>query len=407
MIVEDRISGSDGEGGPSHGRTSRSRPWPGALAACAAGLALACASGSAREDAAGQARWPVRAYGDSAPATWRLEERLRVESPDNAPFAGVSVGPRGRMYAWSRREETVRVYRPDGRPLRTLGGESGASRLEDVRGLAWEDAGHLWIVEGRRFAVFDTAGRFVREVPRVSRANGDPWGGAGFDRRGRLLDMAYGPGGGNHPVLLRLARDGSVLDTIRLPYLAPRELSPGSSRRMAGRPVGADTGAAPGGRRPRAAAIARAGHPFPHSPAATWAFDPDGHMWVARTDRYRIHRRTLEGDTVLEIDREAARPRPGLASLSVDADGRLWVRLAADRNEPATYDVFSRDGAYLARVETGVGVRAAPPVIHGRDVYYVGFPPGGWPPPEPGDLTRDTDFLVRARLVPSPRGRGS
>lgn len=371
--------------------------------------------------------WTARSFGDSAPAIWHLEEDIAVESPDGEPFVGLLVDDRGRMFIRSNRPDRVWIYGPEGEPRGSFGGpsedEDGAV-LDDVRGMTWGPDGELWVVEGDRFVAFDASGRFLRDVPRRSNANARRWDGAGFDDAGSLYDKGYA-GGAHDPVLLRLSPAGEVADTIRLPFLQPRYFSPGDQIRLPRSAARSDS--------PRAVAVARAGYPLPHSPAAIWAFDPRGALWVARTDAYRVHRRQLDGDTLTTVEREV-RPRsvsseekleiqrrmerqgeapdtaripsrkPILESLHADRDGRLWVRLATGSGSPTVYDVFDRDGVYLARVETGVRISTGPPVAHGDTLYYVGSRPGSWPPPEPGDFGPITNHAVRARLVETADG---
>lgn len=379
----------------------------------------------------------VRAHGDSAPVSWRLEEELTVESPENEPFVGLLVDAHGRLFARSTRPHRIHVYDAGGAPVRTFPDSGAGARetLEDVRGMTWGPGGELWIVEGDRFAVFDTTGRFRRQVPRRSNANARRWKGAGFDAAGRLYDKGFA-GGAHDPALFRIEGDGAVADTVRLPFVRPRYFAPGPETRIRGVPTGTDTAGPdstrPGApdRPPRAAAVATAGYPIPHSPEAIWAFDPQGWLWVARTDAYSVYRRRLDGDTVLAIRREIlGRPvtpaekleiqrrmerrgevpdtaripsrKPVLESLHVDRDGRLWVRLTSDPSSPTVFDVYGRDGSYLAHVEPGVRITAPAPVAHGDTLDYVGPRPGAWPRPEPGDFAPITNHVVRARLVPS------
>lgn len=374
--------------------------------------------------------WTARSLGDSAPATWHLEEDIAVESPDGEPFVGLLVDGRGRMFARSDRPDRIRIYGPRGASLGSFGGpdeDEDTAVLDDVRGMTWGPDGELWVVEGDRFVVFDGSGRFLRALPRRSSANARRWDGAGFDDAGSLYDKGYA-GGAHDPVLLRLSPEGEVADTIRLPFVEPRYFSPGDPMRLPRRRTPSDSS--------RAVAVVRAGYPLPYSPASIWAFDPRGALWVVRTDAYRVHRRRLDGDTVVTVEREV-RPRPVspeekleiqrrmerrgevpdtaripsrkpiLESLHVDRDGRLWVRLASDRSAPTVYDVFDRDGDYLARVEAGVRVSSGPPVAHGDTLYYVGSRPGAWPPPEAGDFEPITNHAVRARLVGTADGSDS
>ncbi len=125
---------------------------------------------------------------------------------------------------------------------------------------------------------------------------------------------------------------------------------------------------------------------IPFDPYPSTAIDPDGGLWTTEGDRYRIARLDLSGDTtlVLEVseppapvtrrdrrdfldtmseespgvqqiadDLMALMPehRPTITALSVDDEGRLWVKRTTREEAHARYDVFTRDAEFLGAVE--------------------------------------------------------
>lgn len=400
-------------------------------------LVTACAARTTGDPGAGTAA-PLRSYGAAPPVMWMLEEELAVESPPGHWFTDLLVDGYGRAFVRLSGLPGVHVYDASGRRVNSFAVEDASpGHLEDARGMTWGPGPALWVVSRDRYVVFDTSGVFLGERPRNTNSNARRWRGAGFGEDGFLYDHAYGPGGASHPVLIRLdpERTAVPVDTLPLPHVRPRSFTPSDQMRTldaalrGAAPVGADS-ARP---RPVAVAVAIVRYPIRYSPEAIWAFDPRGFLWTAVTDRYRIARRSLEGDTLLVIEREVERRpvspvekleirermtrrgeapdtadipsfKPVLERMFVDGSGRLWVRPALDPGSPAPFDVFDADGDYLARVETGVRLPGdLPVVVRGDRLHYVGPPLTGPAPAELSDMGPVTNHLVRARIVPTDR----
>lgn len=130
-----------------------------------------------------------------------------------------------------------------------------------------------------------------------------------------------------------------------------------------------------------------------------------GDIWFAHTDRYVLHQRTLEGDTIRtasmpaearlisdsEIDSiiqyyveqgfpmrpepdEFVRERRLVTRLLTDNDGHLYVMPEVEGvPEGTALDVFRDDGVYLGRLELGETVltRGPPPFVTADHVYGV------------------------------------
>ncbi|OPZ27350.1 MAG: hypothetical protein BWZ02_01675 [Lentisphaerae bacterium ADurb.BinA184] len=91
---------------------------------------------------------------------------------------GLAMDKAGRFYVGVREgAQQVRVYSPEGAPVRTIGAAGGrvpsgpwqADRLSNISGLAIDGKGQLWVAEQdgipKRFSVWDTeTGALVREV---------------------------------------------------------------------------------------------------------------------------------------------------------------------------------------------------------------------------------------------------
>jgi len=114
--------------------------------------------------------------------------------------------------------------------------------------------------------------------------------------------------------------------------------------------------------------------------------DPEGGMWRTNTHAYRIARLDERGDTVLVIASDTRPPpltardrseyvesvverspderrvaeeiaalmpetKPVIAGLTVDDQGRLWVRRVGSSDTSPQFDIFERDGTYRGSVE--------------------------------------------------------
>ena len=117
---------------------------------------------------------------------------------------------------------------------------------------------------------------------------------------------------------------------------------------------------------------------LPMRSRVVWDVDPSGDLWVARGGVYRIHRVTLEGDTVRTVEvplrpeplqgeerRRAAEDspfeadelpghKPLLADLRVDRTGWLWVRREGGTSSPSMIDVFDQCGRQLGSARSNL-----------------------------------------------------
>lgn len=288
---------------------------------------------------------------------WRVEEDLRIGASggDGADVFSVvfalDADEAGNIYAFDTMSRELRIFGPDGNHLRSYGRQGGGpGEFEAVIGLRVRDGGEAWIVDmqNARYTVLrdDTVVMF----PRPSGMYRPPWIG-GFTEDGTFHDVAAIADG---EILVRVAADGAVRDSVRLPF---PELP-----------------------QPRRGSIT---FDLPFGPQHLRAFDPAGAVWTAASHEYRLHRVTLAGDTVLAImhpdtprplapeERDSVsryarmlenevrltvasdmipRHAPLIQWLSLDDAGFLWVGLAGPEDQPSQADVFDGDGRYLGRL---------------------------------------------------------
>ncbi len=353
-------------------------------------LSLAACGGAAADGAAGVAvdtlangtvrvRNPEKGLWGSGQA-WRAVEAARIGSADAAEPAYVfgevvdaTPDPLGRVWVLDRQAKELRVFDAAGRHVRTVGREgAGPGELRNPIGLSWDAGARLWVVDtdNQRYEVFDTAGRHVRSYRRSIEGWGLPWGG-GFDNKGEHL---YEPTYYTDPATretrhayVRHRVEGeevAAVDSFLLPEYEAAAYEVEFARATSFRGV-------------------------PYAPALFWHFDGEQGLWMGVSERYRLYRRALAGDTVRVVERahrpvavsaaerdsvvasleEWSRPGPGAGGrvsgpldygripavkpafrgVVVDDRGHLWVAAtaagAADR-----WDVFDPEGRYLGAV---------------------------------------------------------
>jgi hypothetical protein len=334
---------------------------------------------------------------------WALEEELRIGTQEGGgpdvfgAIGGVFVDGAGRIHVIESQAREVRVFGQDGAPVRVIGREgAGPGEFRSPGGVFWDDAGSMWVPDAAnaRYTRFDSGGSLLETRPRESRAlGGGPFRG-GLTDGGVLYDtdlevpeasadlpplmLAAGMGGARLVLRAMFALDGrAVSDTVDLPEATVE-------------PV---TFMAPG---------IVMGSPF--NTRMHVLFDRRGSLWFGESHAYRIHQRTLAGDTVLVIERaHTAEPvraddidewlrsegverfrerggtldaerlqkvKPVFDGLFLDDSGHLWVRLLA-ADEAIRFDVFDPDGVYLGAVEGMPGMGAQAPAIVGDRFHAV------------------------------------
>lgn len=341
---------------------------------------------------------------------WRIAEDLRIGTVDEAgpalfgDIAAVEADPLGRVWVLDRQAKELRVFDARGAHVRTIGREGGGpGEFKDPIGMAWGPGGQLWVADpsNARFSVFDTAGRYVASHPRRVAGYSLPWrGGFGVDD-GRLYEMAMvtpATGESRH-ALLRFDQAMQPTDTVLLPTYTADQFELRGPRSFMATEV-------------------------PFAPGQVFAFDPRGGVWVGTSDRYRLARVGLDGDTTRIVERQAApvpvtaaeraraierlkwftdqggrvdagripSRKPAYQHVIVDeGDGGIWVRPALpDSHAGAAYDVFDPQGRYLGRVRLPSQMSAfPPPVIRGGALYGVSRD------------SLDVPQVVRARILRS------
>lgn len=359
----------------------RTRPWN------VAGLILLCGAVACSEAGTPPDGWigsidtlpngavVIRNEAAASPGTnaWRLEETTRIgrlegDGPDAfGMIAGLAVDALGRVYVLDRHKQEISVFDAEGRLVRAFGqpGE-GPGELTDANGVQYDSDGRIWVSDMRAaaYVAFDTTGAFLRTVGRRLNSVGFLWD-AEFVSNGKLVESDSRPAvnGPAQPILVVFDLDGReavATDTFPAPR-NPKPLPPFTLEAN--------------GRTMMAAAV-------PFAPVLTRTVGPDGSLWFGVTNRYRIHARRMEGDTVRIVERrydpvpvteadvadaletrlrafvEAGghidrsripRAKPIYDQLAVDPYGNLWVRLVGDaRDGPETrWDIFAAEGHYL------------------------------------------------------------
>ena len=281
----------------------------------------------------------------------------------SGPFMATAIGPHGEALVLDVNRDLISVF--DGRTgrfLREIGGPGqGPGELTSPGAIAWGPGPTLWVAGAfsGRYTLFDSAGVFLRTVPRP------------FHSVNRLVfPLAFSPDGkvvdhfGGYPTVrfVRVDTTGVVRDTfpVEVPQLDM----------LGGGPI-------------------RPGSPLTEvvwlRPILWWTFARDGRsVWMSRSDSLVLVQVTLRGDTLRRVvtghrrgeftkaQRDAIRRanhelgREGaFAPLLVQAihgldDGRLLIQIGSDMREPGReFDLFSAEGSLIGSV-------SAPFRIHHR-----------------------------------------
>lgn len=334
---------------------------------------------------------------------WVLEEELRIGREDGAgsdvfgAIGSIHVDATGRIYIVETQAREVRVFAPDGTMLRVLGGEGeGPGEFRSVSGVFPDGSGATWVTDpgNARYTRFDSLGTLLETRPRESRAmGGGPFLG-GLTADGVLYDtdlnvpdesadlpplmLAAGMGGTRLILRAMFAVDGrAVSDTIELPATTVEPVT----FRTQGMIMGS-----------------------PFNVRLHMLFDPSGSIWWGESAEYRVFRRTLEGDTLMVIERaytpvpvtadeidewlasdgakrfrerggeldpsQLQDVKPVFDGIFLDDAGFLWVRRITAEPD-LRFDVFDPEGRYLGAVTGPSEMVRQAPVIMGDRLYAV------------------------------------
>ncbi|WP_420128389.1 6-bladed beta-propeller [Longimicrobium sp.] len=346
-------------------------------------LCLSACGGGGEPDAPRGAWTPGQA--------WRLVPQATIGAADGegpevfAQIVDVEFDAMGRVWIADGKQHQVRVFDSAGVRVRTIGRKGGGpEEFNGIAGMDWAADGTLWVLDGgnARFAVYDTAGRLITTRRRDVNVTVTPWP-LGFDSRGNLYDRASVTGfEDKEERVVRFTPDLQPRDTFRIP---PFEAPMFEMVREQG-----------GGRR----SINRVNVPF--SAMQQWRIDPEGFVWIAVTDQYRLTRYRFDGT----VDRIVERPirgqpvtaeqrqkildnyrgfqqsggridesripktHPVIMHFFVADDGHLWV--VPFRGRGPVVDVFGPDSRYLGEVALPGVLQPSPaPAIRGDQMASV------------------------------------
>lgn len=369
-------------------------------------------------DGAGDSAWTTVVEDDSGVRTVQnrppvapdqptkvADEEVRIGSfdgsgPSSFGFVrAIDVLPGGRIAVADAQAEEVRLFSPEGKFIRTFGGEGeGPGSLRGLQGIYVRD-GELWVPEqgNARVSVFDPDSGFVRSYPFRFWSFGSrgPWP-AVVDTAGRTVVNSSGQfGEGRSWSMLRVYGEDLVqvdsfpyfdyTDEIQsdeqpgawkvelgegrwswapVPFYAPAyealtrsgdllrstegaaqlevtRLSPPADTTLVFsslRPPEAVSGAE------RHSAMSELGDMFEERTGVTPGFDPS----------------------------RVPATKPPLHGLSTDDASRIWVRLSAPDIQPTRYDVFSPDGVHAETVHFPFKVDPwVPPLVRGDQFWAV------------------------------------
>lgn len=324
---------------------------------------------------------------------WRLARQARIGSAEGGDaymftvISGLALDDLGRVWVADAQLQNLRVYDSEGVHLRTVGRKGrGPGEFQWISGMDRRPDGKLLVLDSgnSRFTLFDTTGRVVATQPRNANVSTTPWPGR-IDSRGRLYDVAAirrGSSAGTD-ALIRLDTAFLPVDTFPLPEFEEQYFE--ISRQQ-------------GNNRD----VSRVNVPF--APSQVWSIDPQGSVWIAVTDRYRLERRSFDGRVERVIERghtpvpvtDADRRRalgfygdfiekggkvdvsripdtmPALDSFFFDDAGRLWVMPRVNAGGSPVLDVFEPTGEYLGRVRAPERLIVGPgPAVRGDRMAAV------------------------------------
>ncbi len=331
--------------------------------------------GIVRVTSGGPTAWPA-----TKPAV--LVEEIRFQGADGTPSElgeprSLAVDDQGRVYVVDTKPAVIKVFSPDGKFIRSIGGE-GEGPGEFRVGFISIQGEHLVLQDPQvaRLSVFDTAGTFLRSW----NSSCCYWSDIQVDLAGRVYIPSMSSGKPGDPPrgtpYVRWSLDGVAQDTVWVPYQKSEKLwtlsvSKGSNKMSMSMPV-------------------------PFLPAIVSTLDPRGGILYGWNGRFEIVRSTTGADSLLVFgrdwtpdpvsdDRRSAelesmvkgatrsidettvrnafnlndipRTLPAFESLRVDPRGRVWARRypVADTTH-TTFDLFDSTGAYLGPVTAPIRI---------------------------------------------------
>ena len=335
--------------------------------------------------------------------TWRATEVWRVDGTEGGgePFSDLRdfrVAKDGGVWALDFKDQVIRRFDANGKPLKSTARKgSGPGELGNANGLVMAADGSVWVNDPRnsRLTVFGADGEFTRQHTVPISGYGWRWEAWLDQRTGDVVDpfTRQKPGGVYTQEWRRIARDGSIRDTMSIPscasgaaavYSGYQAQTQGKGNTYRQYPFSNGGGSAPDGRGgmwcavpvPASARVAlvRIGtndtiaqtavmlSPIPVAPA-------ERREAIAEAEKVVAQYATNNFDAS-----KIPATKPPILRVSVDDDGRLWVQHASRYGDTGvTFDVHDRAGKHLGRLRiphrpstAGLPVRA-----RGNDVWLA------------------------------------
>lgn len=325
---------------------------------------------------------------------WTLTETLRLGGEDEGPLSfdvvrGIESDAQGRIFVYDRETQDIRMFAADGSLIRVIGRRgSGPGEMRNAEGIVLAPDGKLWVRDAAnaRFAIFSGEGEFERVWTTQFCFSQGLWAPL-IDPSGRIadIDCIVAQGRANSDASLAYHTDLSRVDTVgTVPECGGRALAEAgiwitpiengmSYRQIPFRAVGiralgsADAiWCAPNSARyeilrlPLGAGdttrIVRDVPPLPVTAA-------ERDSVIAEIEK--------DGPTGLDFDRIPT-VKPAIERLTVDDQGRLWVRRTNAAGE-IEFDIYGADGTPLAGAVLGKQKTPTwlPFVIRGDAMYAV------------------------------------
>lgn len=306
---------------------------------------------------------------------WQLDTAQSVvigEVDGPAPYvfgrvAGAVLDPGERLYVGDSQALEIRVFSLDAGFLRSFGRSGdGPGEFRDVGALTVAPEG-VAVLDGglNRVTIFNPSGDVTRSF-RLARSYNEFGGNApmGFDPNGRFFDR------------VRLSRTPGI-DSVGVSVYEPAtgEVTTALLTVIEQDQVTLEVDGSPYMQIPR-----------PFAPHLTAAFSPEGRVYLARGDEYRIEvyapdgnllrviRRPVEATRVTQLERDSVvtliadafggsgarlpggatlpERRPVIGGLAVDTEEYLWVlQTSGPETDSSTWSVHDSDGVYLGDVE--------------------------------------------------------
>ncbi len=284
----------------------------------------------------------------------------------------------GTVWALDFKDQVVRRWDANGKSLPTIGRKgSGPGEFRNSNGMAVAPDGNVWFNDqaNGRFVVFGANGTALRAVTIPIRGYAYRWEGW-FDPNGELIEREIAA----QLSFRRIGANGAILGKLAPPN-CPSGAPPLSSFKAEGPGPNNMFGA------------------YPFSMGGGVVADRRGHFWCAAQRATRAARMAYgKSDTVARTavelpplpvsaaERDAAiadvekriakyetndfdkskvpTARPGIASMNVDADGRLWITHAGpSKVASSTWTVFDASGKALFRLTLPVRTNPYLPVV--------------------------------------------